>query len=345
MRKQGSILNLTEYSTAPATLDGRFNGKFLHGMALFASEFPLGDAEADSPSSELTGFSSPNEEEGIFRTSEQWRLYPPRWKHTLLSIGLHVLVVAAVLLVGMWRVEPFPGNTKLRLASIQLTEPNLARLLKTPSKGNNLQYGGGGGGGARTLTPTTRGRLPRPTPKQFRMPLANTNPRAELFIVPTILVGSDFRISDPALLSALGQPQAIPGPPSAGPGSGGGIGSGTGTGVGPGTGPGVGPGSGGGSGGGRRFVPGGGIVAPVLVSRVEPEYSRAAYDARLQGQVTLEVSIDTGGIVRVIRVVKGLGMGLDEKAAEAVNQWRFKPAQRDGQPYGISGMVEVYFRL
>ena len=134
----------------------------------------------------------------------------------------------------------------------------------------------------------------------------------------------------------------VDGPPSAGPGIGGGIGPRTG--VGSGRGSGVGPGSGGGIGGGV-FRIGGGVSSPRLLSKVEPEYSEKARKANHQGVVSLSVEIWEDGLAHNIRVVRSLGLGLDEKAVEAVKQWRFRPGKKDGKPVRVHAQVAVSFRL
>ena len=131
---------------------------------------------------------------------------------------------------------------------------------------------------------------------------------------------------------------------SNGPGLGGGIGSGTGGGVGSGSGPGVGPGHGGGIGGGAYHV-GGGVLAPKIISRVEPEFSEEARKNKWQGVVILRLIIGTDGKPHDITVQRSLGMGLDEKAKEAVQQWRFEPGTKDGQPVPVEVSMEVSFRL
>ena len=141
-----------------------------------------------------------------------------------------------------------------------------------------------------------------------------------------------------------GDPLGKLGPPSNGPGSGGGIGSGKGGGIGSGDGGGFGPGSGGGVGGGA-FKVGGGVSAPLLISKVEPEYSEEARKAKYQGTVLLYIEVDPSGKAVNIRVVRSLGLGLDEKAIEAVKKWKFKPGYKNGQPVTVQATIEVNFRL
>jgi hypothetical protein len=105
--------------------------------------------------------------------------------------------------------------------------------------------------------------------------------------------------------------------PSNGNGMGGGIGNGFGTGVGPGRGAGFGPGSGGGFGGGAYHI-GGGVSAPTILSKVKPEYSEEARKAKWQGTVVLSLVVDDQGRPLSLKVVRSLGLGLDQKAMEAV---------------------------
>jgi TonB family protein len=143
----------------------------------------------------------------------------------------------------------------------------------------------------------------------------------------------------------MGDPlSSVLGPPSSGTGSGGGIGSGSGGGVGSGRGPGVGPGEGGGIGGGLYRV-GGGVSAPRTLYAPEPEYSEEARKAKYQGTLVLWMVVGADGRPRDIRVARSLGMGLDEKALEAVRTWRFEPARKDGRPVAVQINVEVIFRL
>ena len=89
----------------------------------------------------------------------------------------------------------------------------------------------------------------------------------------------------------------------------------------------------------RRMTP------PRLLYRVEPEFSEEARKAKHQGVVVLYIDIDTNGRARNIRVAHQLGLGLDEKAVEAVSEWRFRPAYLDGKPVVASAVVEVNFHL
>lgn len=88
-----------------------------------------------------------------------------------------------------------------------------------------------------------------------------------------------------------------------------------------------------------------GRQAPVLISKQEPVYSEEARVAKLQGSVTLFGVIGEDGVPRDMRVVKSLGLGLDENAIASVAGWRFRPGSKDGQPVAVQSTVEVKFRL
>ena len=169
------------------------------------------------------------------------------------------------------------------------------------------------------------------------------DPNPRLTMEPSIMVPPDVPLPN-ANLAQYGDPLGKLGPPSNGPGSGGGIGTGYGGGVGSGHGGGFGPGSGGGIGGGV-FRVGGGVTAPSLLLKVEPEYSEEARKAKHQGTVLLSVEVDTSGRATNIKVARSLGLGLDEKAIEAVKQWKFKPGYKDGKPVIVAATIEVNFRL
>lgn len=131
---------------------------------------------------------------------------------------------------------------------------------------------------------------------------------------------------------------------SNGSGTGGGIGSGAGTGLGEGQGSGIGPGSGGGTGGGP-FAPGSGIEPPVLLREVKPLYTEEARKRALEGDVMLEIVVRQDGSVGNVRITRTLGGGLDQKAVDAVRQWRFGPARRRGAPVDVVVEVSVEFKL
>ena len=254
-----------------------------------------------------------------------------------MSVVIHITVVALAFAIGTnKRVQQAVKDNLKVFTPIDLAayEPKAA-----PQK-----QGGGGGGGDRSPLPASKGRLPKPSPKQFTPPMAVVNnPNPRLIMEPTILAPENTALPN-VNMPQYGDPLARIGPPSNGPGSGGGIGSGSGGGVGPGRGGGYGPGEGGGFGGGA-FKIGGGVSSPQIIFKVEPEYSEDARKAKFQGTVILQIVVDVDGRTRDVRVLRPLGMGLDEKAIEAVQKWRFRPGYKDGKPVPVIANVEVNFRL
>lgn len=183
-------------------------------------------------------------------------------------------------------------------------------------------------------------RLPQPIepPKVVQTPKDTPKPPpVQVVMAPVKPVPADTT-------DAMGLPAARPAPPSAGPGTGGGVGIGAGTGTGQGDGSGVGSGSGGGTGGGP-FRPGTGIEPPTLVREVRPSYTDDARRRSIEGDVVLEIVVLRDGRVGNVRTLRSLGAGLDQKAAEAVRQWRFNPARRQGTPVDVVVQVSVEFKL
>jgi TonB family protein len=257
--------------------------------------------------------------------------------------GLYSILIhggAIVLLITLGTNKHVQDKVK---ETVTLIAPDLAPYVPDMPK-KKAEMGGGGGGGDRTPIPASKGKLPRVAPRQFTPPTAVVNnPNPKLVMEPTIIVQPDAPL--PQIASPnYGNPLGIAGPPSSGPGSGGGIGTGKGGGVGSGTGAGFGPGSGGGTGGGIYRI-GGGVSSPVPIFKPEPEYSEEARKAKFQGAVLLSIVVNADGSTSNIRVVRPLGLGLDEKAIEAVAKWKFRPSLKDGKPVAVSANVEVNFRL
>ena len=90
---------------------------------------------------------------------------------------------------------------------------------------------------------------------------------------------------------------------------------------------------------------GGGTTAPVLLSKVEPQYTEEARLAKLQGTAVLYVEIGVDGKAYNMKLLRSVGLGLDENAVEAVTQWTFKPGTKDGVPVPVQATIEVNFRL
>src|SRR5260370_35782993 len=87
------------------------------------------------------------------------------------------------------------------------------------------------------------------------------------------------------------------------------------------------------------------VSAPKVIHAPDPDYSSEARRAGFQGDLLLEIVVDEKGNVARIRLTRCLGMGLDEQAVQAVSQWKFDPAMRNGQPVAVQLNVEVNFHL
>jgi TonB family protein len=96
---------------------------------------------------------------------------------------------------------------------------------------------------------------------------------------------------------------------------------------------------------GKVYKVGEGVSQPAILYKVEPEYSEEARRDAVEGQVRLQVEITPDGFAHDIRVIQSLGSGLDQKAMEAVEQWRFKPGMKDGEPVSVYATIEVNFHL
>jgi periplasmic protein TonB len=256
-------------------------------------------------------------------------------RSALLSGLLHGAAILLVLWLTRVSAPPPPG-----MEPVFLINPDIGRYI--PRAPRPPKEAGGGGGG-RDRTPASRGRLARAALRQFTPPMAVIrNTDARLTIEPTLIGLPD--VETPALpLQNYGDPNGVLGKLSNGRGSGGGIGDGIGGGVGDSRGPGYGAGQNGGiSGDGAG---GGPITPPVLVWKGEPEYSEEARKAHVQGMVVLLIEINARGQAQNIRVRQGLGLGLDERAMQAVGAWRFRPGTRNGKPVITTAEVYVNFRL
>lgn len=244
----------------------------------------------------------------------------------LVSVLIHVGVIGLMLLVFQTPVV----QKKIK----QVTDIYFP-VVKLPPAAQKA--GGGGGGGMKAPTPVSKGVAPKFAPKQF-MPPKEAVVQPKLPVVPTITAPAPQIVAD-NYADPLSKLQQY----SGGPGTNG-LGSGSGGGIGPGDGDGYGPGHGHGMGGGAYRI-GGDVSAPVLVTKVEPEYSEEARKAKYSGTVLLSIVVDANGLPRDIHVVRPLGLGLDEKAIEAVSRWRFRPGMKGGRPVATQAQVEVNFRL
>jgi len=269
-----------------------------------------------------------------------WGFYNYKKNGVLSSTVLHAL--ALLLLIG--------GTILARRMVKAMAPTGHVMTIITPDEvpalpPSKTQVGGGGGGGDRDKFQAPKGKLPKLAMEQITPPavvVRNENPK--LPVEPTVVVPPQIKMA--SNMPSIGDPMShMPsGPPSNGTGSGGGIGSGSGGGVGSGEGPGVGPGHGGGIGGGV-FRVGGGVSAPRPLYSPDPEYSEEARKAKFQGTCMLWLVVGPDGRPRDVKVTRSVGLGLDEKAIEAVRQWKFEPALKDGKPVAVEVNVEVSFHL
>jgi periplasmic protein TonB len=192
----------------------------------------------------------------------------------------------------------------------------------------------GGGGGQRGPMPVTQGHLPKVADRQIVPPTAPPMEEPKILMEPTIEVQHDVKMA--TVLPNIGMPNS--------PLVGTSLGGGRGTGLGSGDGSGIGPGYGGNIGGGPKRI-GGGVSAPVLVFSVEPEFSEQARKAKVSGNVLVNIWVDEKGNPSHVRVLRGIGLGLDERAVEAVKQYKFKPALENGRPVMVELNVDVTFQI
>jgi periplasmic protein TonB len=254
----------------------------------------------------------------------------------MISAGVHVLIAVLILVPFVHHVVSPP----VQASQVIDISPYLSKL--PPAKD---RAGGGGGGGEHKPLPQTQGKIPKFEMTRITPPLLAPHPNPKLPSEPTLLGPPELKIPSPNDPN-FGDPLAALMSASAGSGAQGGMGTGDGGGIGSGSGGGLGPGYGGGTGGGA-FRPGtGGVGYPACLYCPEPQYSEDARKAKFQGIVVLQVIIQPDGHATNIQVVKGAGLGLDEKAIEAVRTWRFKPAiGPNGTPVATITPIEVNFRL
>ena len=262
-----------------------------------------------------------------------WGIYGCQKKSWFLSLVLQTLAVAMMFAAA--------SSPKVRHAARQVIELYAPDLATYQPKANTIRGGGGGNDGS--AVPPSQGSLPKAALRQFAPPAAVNNPHPNWAIDPSILAPPDVRLPQIAL-NNYGDPWSKLVASSNGSGAGAGIGTGLNGGVGPGNGAGAGAGSEGGIGSGVYEI-GNGVIAPALLYKVEPEYSEEARKAMYQGTVVLKVVVDTAGRVVNPEVIRSLGLGLDEKAVEAVKKWQFRPGYKNGRPVAVVAEIEVGFRL
>lgn len=278
------------------------------------------------------------------KVKDIWGEYNYKKKSAVGTVIVHVLAIAGLIGVSFMGKEVVQKIKEPE--HVTLVTPDLSDILPLSTKKNDT-IGGGGGGGDRDKLVAPKGKLPKQSMEQITPPaMVIRNEHPKLAVEPTVVVPPQVKLNMAANMPNLGDPLSkMPsGPPSNGTGSGGGIGSGSGGGVGVGEGPGVGQGRGGGVGGGV-FRVGGGVSAPRALNTPDPDYSEEARKAKYQGTCVLWLVVDSSGHPRDVKVARSLGMGLDQKAIEAVRRWTFEPAMKDGKPVAVQINVEVNFRL
>ncbi|RXH56864.1 Ferric siderophore transport system, periplasmic binding protein TonB [Granulicella sibirica] len=248
-------------------------------------------------------------------------------KSTAVAIVAHVVVIALILFLVAKKVKFSAPVTPPLVTNLEAPPP-----MKIPPKANVM----GGGGGQKSPTPVAQGRLPKFAQEQITPPKAPPLEQPKIAIEPTVIMQKDLKMAN-STLPNLGMPNS----PIVGTGS---LGNGSGTGIGSGNGAGVGAGSGGNTGGGAMRI-GGGVSAPIPISMPDPEFSEEARKAKVAGNVLVYLWVDQNGNPTHVRVIRGIGMGLDEKAMEAVRQYKFKPARKDGKPVTVEMNVEVNFQI
>ena len=244
------------------------------------------------------------------------------------STGAAVVVHAAAILLVFWAVR-----THVQFAAPVKTAELTS--LNTPPPMPPAKTAMGGGGGQRGATPVTKGQLPKFADVQITPPAVPKIAPKIAMPEPTLEVQKDLKMAN-SNLPNFGMPNS--------PLLGNSMGNGRGSGLGSGNGAGLGSGVGGNYGGGVRQV-GGGVSEPKLIHEVEPEFSEEARKAKFMGNVLVSLVVDEHGVPQGVHVTRGVGMGLDEKAVDAVKQYRFRPATEGGKPVAVYLNVEVAFQI
>jgi protein TonB len=314
----------------------------------------VGPQEATRAVRAVWGLSTYAAGRDLFRPPASTRRSPG--KALAASGALHAAVLGAILLLTSLGLSS--GPRRETVSAIRLV------FLPLPGPG-----GGGGGGGLRQPAPPAKAELkgaaavrspvppPRPITTRKPDPVAIRRPPPPKPPEPVphpVEPAPPAPAPTPQVAAPVATKEADPqdtagvlidtAAGSNGPGTGAGAGSGQGTGLGQGTGSGIGPGSGGGTGGGP-YRPGSGITPPSILREVKPDYTDEARRRGVAGDVVLEIVVKKDGGVGDVRILQGLGAGLDQRAVDAVRAWRFSPARRFGTPVDVIVEVAVEFKL
>jgi periplasmic protein TonB len=271
------------------------------------------------------------------------------------TVAMFFWCTTSILYVGwtFWRPAQAIVQNEASQPIYDLTPITLERppMPKKPEKA-----GGGGGGGKQEQTPPSKGRLPEAS---LRDPIVSPSTHEpaiknpELPVMPTVKVDPDL-IAKQSPDIPLGLPNGVALIPSDGPGRGGGIGDGKGGAVGSGNGYGIGPGNGYNMGGGppneggdERIYggPGDNVKSPTILSKEKPKYTEEARRDKIQGVVILSAVFNKDGTINDVKVIRGLGFGLDEEAVKAALKIRFIPGTKDGKSVNVRARLEFTFSL
>ena len=268
---------------------------------------------------------------------------PMAVKRSPLSVALSAVLNLAILglLLFAFR-DKIPVIKNLNLSGIDV---DIKPYIPTTPKAGKM--GGGGGGGSHDTVAPIKGHLPKIEKDPLIQPQAITVKDPIIPATPAINIQQNIKLPDNPNLPTIGvtnSPNVTLA--SNGQGGGGGMGTGNRGGLGSGNGNGYGPGTGGNVGGGLYQV-GNGVSPPKAIFAPEAEFSDEARRAKYEGTVVVSVIVDAQGNPQDVHVVRTLGMGLDEKAMEAVQKYKFKPAieLKSGKAVPVPIAVEVRFRL
>jgi periplasmic protein TonB len=255
------------------------------------------------------------------------------------SAIIHVVAISALLWLGFKAKNTFVPPVQTQPVNITLYAPlPPPKVLPMAPK-----VGGGGGGGAHQVVEPTKGNPPKVVAPKMTVtaPQILKVDHPKMAAEPSEMVKMPENPNMPNL-GLTNSPQIALA--SQGKGSGSGFGSGLGGGLGMGHGVGAGPGSGGGFGGGLHSV-GGGVSAPTLIHSVEPQFTEEARQANYQGSVSIQLIVDAQGNPQNVHVTRHANYGLDEKAVEAVRQYKFRPSMYEGHPVAVQIVIDVDFHL
>lgn len=272
-----------------------------------------------------------------------------------LAIALVLYAICFAVILGLWafNAKPAVANNNHEITVLNLP---FYKMQDDTMPISEKEASGGGGGGRKELTPASQG---EPSPFSSVTPIIAPTTRPTLN--PPILPVDERLFGDPAQnikrdeFVPTGLPDGVPGAPSDGPGTNGGIGDGKDGGIGPGERQGFGPGSEGGKGGGPYNGPNGGRpgtdtpsavdTKPVPLNEPRPNYTEEARKNKVQGVVRARVLIGSDGLIKQVRIIRGLPDGLNEEAIRAAMQIRFKPAMKNGQAVSYWTALDVEFNL